>query len=475
MRTRLLAVALVTAACSTGTRTIVISRPPADASPPRPPVAVPVAPREPLEIIVARPIGRHLHVQTNRAAYVAIFEITPNEGVEIVHPVSARQQRAVTGPAKIPLWWNPQDAAPGRVRSAAAPAARYIYAIASERPLRLTDAAFVRGNLPGLAGLDSRTVRDPYLVMRALSRRFVPPMRDEQWAEDVYRLGTTTTEPARIARVYCRDGSVVEIPEEIAARAWCPAPARVSTGTEPLPARPDSIKGNNGRHLAVRARGEPVGRAPGRVTEDRVPDRGNSGSNAPGNNGRGNGVDDDPRGNGVGRGAGNPPGRGQGNGATGRGNAPGATTTPPGQMRADSISRDRPNPKPDSAPGSRPELPTSGKPDAPRAGRPDTAGPTPPPQAMNRDSARGPKPEAKPDSTPDAKSEPKAGVGQGGRGNQGPDDKPNAKGPVKADTTSAGKAEGKPKAKPDTTETKPGAKPGGPGKPGPKNPPPPAD
>src|SRR5687767_294800 len=96
MRARLSALiaAVLVAGCSSGTRTVYVVRDrpvpvptPAPAPPPAP-VAV-----LPLEIALGRPSLRSLPVQTNRAAYVAIFEVVPKEGVTLLHPSTAKQGR----------------------------------------------------------------------------------------------------------------------------------------------------------------------------------------------------------------------------------------------------------------------------------------------------------------------------------------------------------------------------------------------
>src|SRR5512133_4369976 len=90
---------LALAGCSSG-GTVIVRQPP-------PPVAVPVV-IEPLEVDVTRPHNGKIYVQTNRAAYVAIFDIVPERGVTMIYPVSARQQRfVVAGLRDVPVWWEP--------------------------------------------------------------------------------------------------------------------------------------------------------------------------------------------------------------------------------------------------------------------------------------------------------------------------------------------------------------------------------
>src|SRR3712207_4010202 len=93
-------------------------------------------PVEPLELDIGRPSGGHLLIQTNRPAYVAIFEIIPNRGVTLIYPAAAHQQNMlVSGLTWVPLWWSPR-----RVSTSD----RYVYAVASEEPLRLSDRKSTR-------------------------------------------------------------------------------------------------------------------------------------------------------------------------------------------------------------------------------------------------------------------------------------------------------------------------------------------
>jgi hypothetical protein len=49
-------------------------------------------PIEPLELNIGRPSGGQLLLQTNRPAYVAIFEIVPDRGVTLIYPAAMHQQ-----------------------------------------------------------------------------------------------------------------------------------------------------------------------------------------------------------------------------------------------------------------------------------------------------------------------------------------------------------------------------------------------
>ena len=258
MRTPLatLTAALALAACSSGGRYVVVQ-----------PTPEPLPP--PLELTLARPVNGKLYVQTNRPAYVAIFEIVPERGVTLAHPSTPRQSRVtLSGMHRVPVQWSSPGGTYRTVGSkvtAKPQPTRYLYAVASDEPLAITEAAFQPGYLKKALGPAYRA-DDPYLTMRAISQEFVPSVPDEEWAEDLHVLAmeVPTAQPERLARVHCPDGTVYRVPEEIADDVWCPMLPRDGTpaagqprggiGERRGPSRPDSVFGNNGRRVQTRAR-----------------------------------------------------------------------------------------------------------------------------------------------------------------------------------------------------------------------------
>jgi len=394
MRTRserLIAVlALSLAGCSSG-GTVVVRHPP-------PPAPAPVV-VEPLEVDIARPHNGKLFVQTNRAAYVAIFDIVPERGVTLVYPVSTRQRRfVVSGLRDVPVWWEPSRVTyrGGGMSSSRSNPARYIYVLASDEPLRIPDAAFRDGYLYETLGNRAYRATNPYATMRALAREFVPSVIDEAWAEDAYALSASyATERYQVTRVYCRGGSMYEVPSDLADHVWCPAyprgawdgPGRVAEvdppGSRRPMVRPDSVVGDNGRRVATRppwsnGRGpiqrvkEPPGwenRSNGRGEDDNRP--GNSGNGQAkghqedGTNGRGRVSNDHPENGSDGRGRKADDQQGNGsdgrarrpnddseNGANGRARRPNdrQDDVPPGQRRADVKEAMRVPPRPTPLP-----------------------------------------------------------------------------------------------------------------------------
>lgn len=288
---------LTLAGCVSGTRTVVVREYPASTAPtadPRPvPSPLPVPRRaEQLEIALGAPSSGRLPVQTSRAAYVAIFEIVPKQGVTLVHPSTPKQGRMVmSGLSWLPVWWTPSAQSTHRRASNAPPQSvaptRYIYALASDVPLRIPERAYEPGYLEQVLGPASYRAASPQAAVRALSRRFAPQVSDEQWAEDLFALAAADEHaPPRMARIYC-NGRVHEVPEDVASRAWCPGraapvtpagsgPSRDKPAVMPRPTRPDSVLDHRGRRMG------PSSTPPGRTANgpDDEGERGRSGKPA---------------------------------------------------------------------------------------------------------------------------------------------------------------------------------------------------
>lgn len=204
-------------ACSSGTRIIYEPAPrpvPTTASAPAPapaPRAVPVPPR-PVAVSIVRVDEHRLHMRMNQPAYLAVFEIVPNRGVTIVYPASPRQrQLALSGSH----WLNvalgaDRDDDDGNARDdRRRRSTHHLYAIASARPLRLTDAVFDDVGLRAMLGSRAYRATDPAATMTALSRRFVSSAVDEDWSDDVYTIDVMRQRNQRPDTVVASNGRPV--------------------------------------------------------------------------------------------------------------------------------------------------------------------------------------------------------------------------------------------------------------------------
>jgi hypothetical protein len=253
----------------------------------------------PVGVTIARVEDSRLLVSTNQPAYVAVFEIVPNRGVTLVYPVSPRQrQLALAGSNWLNVSWRSARGVMddddremrGRRRR---PPVHHVYVVASERPLRLTDNAFDDRALAAMLGARLTQAGDAYETMAALSRRFVPAGKDEDWGEDVYTMDIARpVATVRVAKIYCPDGSVVYSRDEMADGAACPW--RSQGRNAPAP-RPDSVVASNGRRV-------PRAIEPGPARIFRVPTPADVPNTRPTNGGD---VADGRPGNGNGNGAAN--------------------------------------------------------------------------------------------------------------------------------------------------------------------------
>ena len=473
----LLAIAAL-AACAPGT-VIVVREPVSNPRPaPRPaPAPTPApAPLAPLEVDIGRPHRGQLLVQTNRPAYVALFEIIPDQGVTLVHPSSARERRfTISGPRRMPVWFDEARVTPAASRGVAHQPVRYIYALASDEPLDITDQAFHAEYLRRVLGPVTYRGAHPYSTMRAIASRFAPNVRDEKWAEDVIVIDARRrAEPQHVARVYCPGGVVIEIPEEIADRAWCPGrrggppAAGQPVADEPPPSRPDSVKGNNGRRVQMRAHGNPGEQPRSRVRESMVmpvdqttpapaptpavpaPEAEKPG-NRPGHvedrPGNRRGQDEDRPGNRRGQtedkpGNGPPPGAGV-PGTPATPSTPGTSgALPPGQAKSQPASQDQPA-EPGNAPGNRrrpqQQQPTQKPPtQQPPAAQPSQPATAQPPQGQPQTSQPA-SPAARPEEAKPEQPKPSQGNPPPNRGQPKPKAVPDTSvttQPAAADTTS---------------------------------------
>ena len=196
-------------------------------------------PGTPLAAGLYPPYYGQVALRLSKPAYVALFEVVPGRGVSLLYPTAGAGWQGATE-VWVPMRYNPQrwmyttsaaSAAYGYgvagasgydaygVPAAAGMAApRYLFLVASERPLAVDqfqgDPASVRSYL----GHVSYASYEPYDVMERLAYAILPFASEESWVTDVYvdwgydwGYGggpAATSAFASYQRVRCADGSL---------------------------------------------------------------------------------------------------------------------------------------------------------------------------------------------------------------------------------------------------------------------------
>lgn len=235
----------------------------------------------PLEARIV-PDGSWFGVEMNRPAYVALFEILPGRGVAMVYPTNGQRDEfypAGYSAFRIPStrrydWYD--TGYNGRYLD---DEPRYVFLVASRRPLRVSRFIESQGSLRTVLGYSSYTAMNYRTVMNDLVDIIVPPQSDDDWTTDVYSYWPNSQYRDRYAytdqyytRVYCGDGSYQWVPWELYGYA-CPGTAHRhghpsgSTGNgnggNPPPPRDTTQVTSPGRR-----RPEPPGSAPGGAATD---------------------------------------------------------------------------------------------------------------------------------------------------------------------------------------------------------------
>lgn len=224
------------------------------------PQRAPEPPRmPPMEVSIVRADENRLLIQTSRQAYIAVFEIVPGRGVSLVYPASLRPRNVQqTGLTWVNVYWTMRP--DYRFTSSDT---RYIYAVASDTPLRLDDDDYDSRHLQRALG-SAYWSSNPNAAVRAIAREFVRTQPDEWWGEDMTSMPLMSgriTMAIRLARVFCPDGSIFEVREDMVDRVWCPARrGGPRPGERPGAAPPDSVFSSNGRRVPRRM--DPSARTP---------------------------------------------------------------------------------------------------------------------------------------------------------------------------------------------------------------------
>ena len=192
----------------------------------------------PLEARLFPPYYGQVALRLSKPAYVALFEVVPGRGVSLLYPQAGAGWQGTTE-VWVPMRYNPQrwmyttsaasagygygvagasgyDAYGVPAGGAAAP--RYLFLVASERPLAVDQFQGDVTSMRSYLGHVSYASYEPYDVMERLAYAILPFASDESWVTDVYvdwgydwgyGAGPAATSAfASYQRVRCADGSL---------------------------------------------------------------------------------------------------------------------------------------------------------------------------------------------------------------------------------------------------------------------------
>jgi hypothetical protein len=206
-------------------------------------------------------VSGQLLVTVSRPAHVAIFEIVPGQGVGLLYPAySGERNYLYAGMNSLSimrsrLYYSYFSPSPFASREP-----RYLYMIASDSPLRLSEMVDAPGALRRTMGFASFASTNPYGLMDDLADMVLPYGAQGDWADDVYviwpnRSYDTGNYPAeQWIRVRCDDGRVIEGPAYYVLGA-CAGPQ-----VPPLQRNPEQPRDSSSVRPPTRVRPEPEGR-----------------------------------------------------------------------------------------------------------------------------------------------------------------------------------------------------------------------
>jgi hypothetical protein len=187
--------------------------------------------RVPLQASIVAPIDRGFLLSVNRPAYVALFEVLPNQGASLIYPWIIRQEQPLESGSVFAL---EAPLNPGRwlYRSIGSPYAfasqpRFIFLVASEAPLPIHSFQESPVALKKTLGYTTFTSMQPYKVMDRLAEEIVPVQSDDEWSTDVY-VDWGSVAPPRLAyrALTCADGRLLLVPAQFARIGFgCPGDA----------------------------------------------------------------------------------------------------------------------------------------------------------------------------------------------------------------------------------------------------------
>lgn len=192
------------------------------------------APAGPLQAHVVPGSSGYVGFHVNRPAYVAVFRIAPGRGVSMLYPRIGEEGRYVAAGTHMTSAWNSAYGSPysrfssssdwigGFPYSSAYDAAgrsyirrpEYLYLIASETPLEVSQFSRSYTGLRSALGWQQFAASHPYDVMDNLAELVLPEQMQGEWTTDVYVLWperTTQYVNNDVRVIACRNGSYMVV------------------------------------------------------------------------------------------------------------------------------------------------------------------------------------------------------------------------------------------------------------------------
>ncbi|MGH7477272.1 MAG: hypothetical protein ACRELD_13445, partial [Longimicrobiales bacterium] len=171
---------------------------------------------EPLEArIWADQTGR-ISYWTNRAAYVAVFEVWPGRGVGMIHPAWAGQQQQHTSGFRWVNTYNRSFRWAYHLTtqiSRIAPQPRYLLVVASDRPLQVEQFVARPYALYSALGMAAFSAYRTFDTMEQLAQLALDP--GSEWAVDYYTIWPSSVRDYRDYRIVTCRGSSFFVPLDL--------------------------------------------------------------------------------------------------------------------------------------------------------------------------------------------------------------------------------------------------------------------
>ncbi len=180
------------------------------------------APLQPLDAHVWVGGNEYITFSTNRAAYVAVFEISPYDGVGLLYPQFGGQEtRPVSGigwvyPGFGTHRWAYFSQTGGSLLASTYLGPHYIFMIASDHPLDISDLVARPFALRKMMGYTDFQARHPFETMDQLASMAIRDPNGSRWATDVYMLWPDIRPPVTLYALVNCSGQLIRVPLEFA-------------------------------------------------------------------------------------------------------------------------------------------------------------------------------------------------------------------------------------------------------------------